>query len=205
MTRPSVHIWRLLKWGRTLARHGALRGIEHDPNTPHPVKRLCRVARFGTIQPKVPDYAAAFQDIGPAAIKLGQSLATRPDLVGEEAAHNLLTLQDSLPPVPFAAVCAEIARSFDAPVETLFSEIDPEPVGSASIAQVHRAVTTDGKLVAVKVLRPGIRERFARDISTYEWAAAHLEALGGEAKRLRPRLTIANFKRWTNRELDLRR
>jgi ubiquinone biosynthesis protein len=205
MTRPSVHIWRLLKWGRTLARHGALRGIEHDPNTPHPVKRLCRVARFGTIQPKVPDYAAAFQDIGPAAIKLGQSLATRPDLVGEEAAHNLLTLQDSLPPVPFAAVCAEIARSFDAPVETLFSEIDPEPVGSASIAQVHRAVTTDGKQVAVKVLRPGIRERFARDISTYEWAAAHLEALGGEAKRLRPRLTIANFKRWTNRELDLRR
>jgi ubiquinone biosynthesis protein len=205
VTRPSVHIWRLLKWGRTLARHGALRGIEHDPNTPHPVKRLCRVARFGTIQPKVPDYAAAFQDIGPAAIKLGQSLATRPDLVGEEAAHNLLTLQDSLPPVPFAAVCAEIARSFDAPVETLFSEIDPEPVGSASIAQVHRAVTTDGKQVAVKVLRPGIRERFARDISTYEWAAAHLEALGGEAKRLRPRLTIANFKRWTNRELDLRR
>ena len=205
MTRPSVHTWRLLKWGRTLARHGALRGIEREPNTPQPVKRLCRIARIGTIQPKTPDYAAAFQAIGPAAIKLGQSLATRPDLVGEEAARNLLTLQDDLPPVSFKAVCAEIARSFDRPVEDLFAEIDPVPVGSASIAQVHRAVTTDGKQVAVKVLRPGIRERFARDISTYEWAAAHLEALGGEAKRLRPRLTIANFKRWTNRELDLRR
>ena len=205
MTRPSVHIWRLLKWGRTLARHGALRGIEHDPNTPPQVKRLCRIARLGTIQPKTPDYAAAFQDIGPAAIKLGQSLATRPDLVGEEAARNLLTLQDSLPPVPFAAIEAEIARSFEAPSGALFSDIDPVPVGSASIAQVHRAVTTDGRDVAVKVLRPGIRERFARDIATYEWAAAHLEALGGEAARLRPRLTIANFKRWTNRELDLRR
>ena len=205
MTRPSTHIWRLLKWGRALARHGALRGIEKDPNTPQPVKRLCRVARIGTIQPRTPDYAAAFQDIGPAAIKLGQSLATRPDLVGEEAARNLLTLQDDLPPVPFKAIREEIARSFDRPVEDLFAEIDPVPVGSASIAQVHRAVTTDGKQVAVKVLRPGIRERFARDISTYEWAAAHLEALGGEAKRLRPRLTIANFKRWTNRELDLRR
>jgi ubiquinone biosynthesis protein len=59
--------------------------------------------------------------------------------------------------------------------------------------------------VAVKVLRPGIREQFARDIETYEWAAAHLEALGGEAARLRPQLVIANLKRWTLRELDLRR
>ena len=205
MTRPSKHIWRLLKWGRTLARHGALRGIENDPNTPLQVKRLARIARFGTRQPFVPDYAAAFQDIGPAAIKLGQSLATRPDLVGEEAARNLLTLQDDLPPVPYAAIEAEIARSFEAPVSAVFAEIDPVPVGSASIAQVHRAVTSDGVDVAVKVLRPGIRERLAKDIATYEWAAAHLEALGGEAQRLRPRLTIANFKRWTNSELDLRR
>ena len=205
MTRPSMHIWRLLKWGRTLARHGALRGIERDPNTPVPVRRLVRLARFGTIQPRVPDYARAFQAIGPAAIKLGQTLATRPDLVGEEAARNLLSLQDDLPPVPFAQIRAEIERSFDRPMSDLFAEIDPEPVGSASIAQVHRAATSDGVQVAVKVLRPGIRERFAKDIATYEWAAAHLEALGGEALRLRPRLTIANFKRWTNRELDLRR
>ena len=78
-------------------------------------------------------------------------------------------------------------------------------VGSASIAQVHRATTSEGRDVAVKVLRPGIREQFARDIETYEWAAAHLEALGGEAARLRPQLVIANLKRWTLRELDLRR
>ena len=99
MARPAAHIWRLLKWGRTLARHGALRGIERDPNTPAPVKRLARIARFGTVQPKEPDYAGAFRDIGPAAIKLGQTLATRPDLVGEDAVRNLLTLQDDLPPV----------------------------------------------------------------------------------------------------------
>ena len=205
MTRPATHIWRLLSWGRTLAKHGALRGIERDPNTPTQVKRLARIARLGTIQPREPDYAAAFQDIGPAAIKLGQSLATRPDLVGEVATHNLMALQDSLPPVPFAEIEAEIARSFDQPVADLFASIDPEPVGSASIAQVHRATTREGRQVAIKVLRPGIRERFARDIATYEWAAAHLEALGGEATRLRPRLTIANFKRWTTSELDLRR
>ncbi|MES2699141.1 MAG: AarF/UbiB family protein, partial [Pseudomonadota bacterium] len=205
MTRPSTHILRLLGWGRTLAKHGALRGIERDPNTPAPVRRLVRLARFGTTQPRVPDYATAFQQIGPAAIKLGQTLATRPDLVGEEAARNLLTLQDNLPPVPFAEIRAAIEASFEAPLDALFLSVDPEPVGAASIAQVHQAVTTDGRRVAIKVLRPGIREKFASDIVTYEWAAAHLEAMGGEASRLRPRLTIANFKRWTNRELDLRR
>ncbi len=212
MTRPATHIFRLLKWGLQLARHGALRGIEGDANTPAQVKRLARLARVSArviwpfyVPPRTPDYAAAFQEIGPAAIKLGQSLATRPDLVGEVAAHNLLSLQDDLPPVRFAEIEAEIVRSFEAPVTSLYDSIDPVPVGSASIAQVHRAVTSEGRAVAIKVLRPGIRDKLARDISTYEWAAAHLEALGGEAARLRPRLTIANFKRWTNRELDLRR
>ena len=206
LARPSTHIWRLLKWGRTLAKHGALRGIERDPNAPVQVKRLARLARFGTFQPSTPDYATAFKAIGPAAIKLGQTLATRPDLVGEEAANNLLGLQDDLPPVPFAEIEASIAATFEKPLSDLFESIDPEPVGAASIAQVHRAVTSDGRKVAIKVLRPGIREQFARDIDTYEWAAAHLEALGtDEVRRLRPQLTIANFKRWTNRELDLRR
>ncbi len=205
MTSPATHIVRLLSWGRTLARHGALRGIERDPNTPAPVRRLAKVARFGTFQPHEPDYSSAFKAIGPAAIKLGQSLATRPDLVGEEAANNLLSLQDSLPPVPFEAIRREIEGSFGQPLEALFASVDPDPVGAASIAQVHKGVTIDGRTVAIKVLRPGIRRRFERDIETYEWAAAHLEALGGEAARLRPRLTIENFRRWTARELDLRR
>ena len=205
MTRASTHILRLLRWGRTLARHGALRGIEQDINTPPQVRRLCRIARFGTVQPKVPDYAGAFQAIGPAAIKLGQALATRPDLVGADAARNLLTLQDNLPPVDFALIRREIEASFGKPLESMYASVDQAPVGAASIAQVHKAVTAEGRTVAIKVMRPGIREKLARDIDTYEWAAAHLEALGGEASRLRPRLVIANFKRWTVRELDLRR
>ncbi len=205
MTQPRTHIFRLLKWGRILARHGALRGIERDPNTPPQVKRLCRIARFGTFQPKEPDYAGAFRAIGPAAIKLGQTLATRPDIVGEEAARNLLYLQDDLPPVAFVEIERELERGLNKPVGELFQSVDPVPVGAASIAQVHRAVTSEGRDVAVKVLRPGIGEKFARDIETYEWAAAHLEDMGGEAARLRPRLVVANFKRWTLRELDLRR
>ena len=86
MTTSVTHLWRLLKWGRTLARHGALRGIEEDPLTPPPVRRLARIARFGAPSPPTPDYAAALVAIGPAAIKLGQALSTRPDLVGERAA-----------------------------------------------------------------------------------------------------------------------
>ena len=205
MTSHITHIWRLLKWGRILARHGALRGIERDPLTPAPVRRLVRIARLGARVPKQPHYADAFQAIGPAAIKLGQTLATRPDLVGEEAANDLLRLQDALPPVPFDTIRAQIEQSFGRPLEALYSRFDEAPVGAASIAQVHHALTTDGRDVAVKVIRPGVIDQFNRDIQTYEWAAAHIEQLGGEVARLRPRLVIANLKRWTARELDLRR
>jgi len=204
MTSSVTHVWRLLKWGRVLARHGALRGIERDLNTPAPVRRLCRLARFGARVPEIPTYAAAFQAIGPAAIKLGQALATRPDLVGEEAARDLARLQDSLPPAPFELIKAAIEQGLGRPIEDMFREVDPEPVGAASIAQVHRAVTTEGRQVAIKVLRPNIEEDFAAAIETYEWAAAQVEAMGGEAARLRPRLVVATFRQWTNRELDLR-
>ena len=205
MTLATTHLFRLLKWGRTLARHGALKGIEADPLTPPNVRRLCRVARFGARVPDEVDYAAALQEIGPAAIKLGQAIATRPDLVGMEAAANLLQLQDDLPPEPFERIKPVIESAFGGPVEQYFASIDPVPVGAASIAQVHRAVTTEGADVAIKVLRPGIEDEFARAIETYEWAAAHVELLGGEAERLRPRLVIAYFKQWVRRELDLTR
>jgi ubiquinone biosynthesis protein len=205
LTSTVTHLWRLLKWGRTLARHGALKGIEDDPLTPPPVRRLARIARIGARIPPTPDYAAALQAIGPAAIKLGQALSTRPDLVGERAAENLSQLQDDLPPAPFAAIKQTIESSFGSPIESLFSEFDETPIGAASIAQVHKAVTTDGNVVAVKVLRPGIEEEIGRAIETYEWASAHVEGMGGEAARLRPRLVVAQFKQWTARELDLQR
>jgi ubiquinone biosynthesis protein len=205
LTASVTHVWRLLKWGRVLARHGALRGIERDRNTPAPVRRLARIARFGARGPKVPTYATAFQELGPAAIKFGQALATRPDLVGDEAAKDLSRLQDNLPPAPFALIRATIEQAFDRPLEDLFTHIDEEPVGAASIAQVHRAITTQGRQVAVKVLRPGIEEDFARALETYEWAAAQVESMGGEAARLRPRMVVATFRQWTMRELDLRR
>ena len=78
--------------------------------TPPQVRRIIRIARFGARVPKVPQYAEAFQAIGPAAIKLGQALATRPDLVGTTAAHDLQRLQDRLPALPFPVIKAAIER-----------------------------------------------------------------------------------------------
>ena len=205
MTSSVTHLWRLLKWGRTLARHGALTGIEDDPLTPPQVRHLARIARVGARIPPTPDYAAALVAIGPAAVKLGQALSTRPDLVGEKAAANLSQLQDDLPGAPFAAIRQTIEASFGQPLEALYSSFEETPVGAASIAQVHRAVTTEGRDVAVKVLRPGIEEEIAKAIETYEWAAAHAERYGGELERLRPRHVVAQFRQWTARELDLQR
>jgi ubiquinone biosynthesis protein len=205
MTSTTTHIWRTLKWGRTLAKHGALLGMERDVNTPVALKRLVRLARLGSFPPNPPAYAKAFEQIGPAAVKLGQTLATRPDLVGEAAALDLTRLQDSLPALPFDRIRQTIEASFGKPIEALYSSFDPNPVGAASIAQVYRATTLDGRDVAVKVLRPGIAEKFGEDINTYEWIAAQAAGRGGELARLRPREVIATFRQWTMRELDLRR
>ncbi|MDO9487851.1 MAG: ubiquinone biosynthesis protein UbiB, partial [Sphingomonadaceae bacterium] len=78
MTTAVTHLWRLLRWGRTLAKHGALIGIERDGNVPPTVRRFAKLARFGARVPAIPTYGEAFVAIGPAAIKLGQALATRP-------------------------------------------------------------------------------------------------------------------------------
>ncbi len=204
MTSDLRHLLRVMGWGRTLAKYGVLRVFETNPHTPPALKRLARLARVGTGAPKSPDYVRAFQDMGPAAIKLGQALATRPDLIGVDAANELSRLQDNLAPFSFEIFKASIQEAFGAPVDTMFSSIEETPVGSASIAQVHKAVTTDGKTVAIKVLRPHIEDDFERAISTYEWAAIRIERMGGEFARLRPRATIAYFRRWVERELNLR-
>ena len=205
MTAAVVHIGRLLRWGRILGSHGALREVETSAAAPPMLRRIAWAARIATRAPKVPDYAGAFEALGPAAIKLGQALATRPDFIGMAAAADLARLQDALPPVPFARIEPTLDAAYGASWRTLFASIDPKAVGAASIAQVHRGVTSDGRDVAVKVLRPDIEADVARAIDTYEWAAVRLERLGGEFARLRPRAIIALFKSWTEAELDLRR
>ncbi|MEI6486685.1 MAG: AarF/UbiB family protein [Sphingomonadales bacterium] len=199
-----VHLWRLFVWGRRMARHGVLRPFESQ-RLPVAIRLVAKIARFGAGAPLTPDFAGGLAAVGPAAIKLGQALATRPDLIGIAAATDLARLQDQVPPVPFAAVEPILNSQCGGDWKTRFQEIEPEAVGAASIAQVHRALTSDGRRVAIKLLRPGIEADIASALKTYEWGAGHIETLGGEFARLRPRAVIATFKSWIEAELDLRR
>uniref|UniRef100_UPI0013DA0EFB AarF/UbiB family protein n=1 Tax=Sandarakinorhabdus rubra TaxID=2672568 RepID=UPI0013DA0EFB len=166
---------------------------------------VAKLARFGTGAPTTPDFAGGLAAVGPAAIKLGQALATRPDLIGVAAAADLARLQDALPPVPFGSIEPQLNAACGGDWKTAFESIEAEAVGAASIAQVHKGVTSDGRAVAIKLLRPGIEAEVASALATYEWGARHLETLGGEFARLRPRAVIATFRGWIEAELDLRR
>jgi ubiquinone biosynthesis protein len=146
----------------------------------------------------------AARELGPAFIKMGQALATRADLVGEEIAADLAQLQDRLPPVDGAAARAVIEAEFDQPVAALFGAFDDAAVAAASIAQVHFAVTTAGKPVAVKVLRPGIEKVFARDLDLFAWLADLAERTQPRLRRLKPREVVATLARTVAFEMDLR-
>jgi len=147
----------------------------------------------------------ALEKLGPAYIKLGQMMATRPDIVGAEMATALEHLQDRLPPFSESEARAEIVRAFGKPVEELFSSFGA-PLAAASIAQVHRAQTSDEPpvRVAVKVLRPGVREDFTRDLEALALFARTAERFSAEARRLRLIAVVATLADSVALELDLR-
>ncbi len=154
--------------------------------------------------PTLPPATRALTALGPAYIKFGQILSTRPDMVGDALALQLKYLQDKLPPFPTDVARKMIEAELELPIDQLFSEFS-EPVAAASIAQVHRARLVDtGDDVAVKVLRPGIERAFRKDIDAFYLAARGIELLSPGARRLRPMDVIAHFEGVVMGELDLR-
>jgi ubiquinone biosynthesis protein len=107
----------------------------------------------------------AFEELGTTFIKLAQILSTRPELISPAYAEEFAKLQDAVPPVSVELIQQRIEEEFGRPVTDMFSEFDPEPVGSASIGQVHRARLHSGEGVVVKVQRPGVRETVAEDLA----------------------------------------
>jgi ubiquinone biosynthesis protein len=215
MTRGLRNIGRLLSIARTLARHDALTVIDG----PGARSRLLaqRLLAVGTKRPKgLADMrpgerlATALRTLGPSFIKLGQALSVRADLVGDEIADDLSSLQDQLPPFPADQARRTIEEEFGKPLDTLFSAFDDEPVAAASIAQVHFAITSDGggegdgKEVAVKILRPGIEQAFARDLDLLRWLAETAERRAPHLQRLRPVDVIETLARSVAEEMDLR-
>ena len=148
--------------------------------------------------------ANALTALGPGFIKFGQALSTRSDLMGADVARDLATLQDQLPAFSGVAAKQILEREFDAPIDTVFSHFDETPVAAASIAQVHFATLLDGRDVAVKILRPGIRARMDRDIAFFGAIARLTEAVAPATKRLKLVEAVNQFAHYSDVELDLR-
>ncbi len=208
--RGPHNIWRLIRTGATFERTGAMEVVLDALQAP----RLLRIVLRGLVWPfrwlgikgdvTMPPAPRALQALGPAYIKFGQILSTRPDVVGDVLAVQLRVLQDKLPPFSIEQAKASIEAELGLPVDTVFSEFGP-PVAAASIAQVHRATLRDtGEDVAVKVLRPGIERAFRKDIDAFYFAAGMIEALSPSSRRLRPTDVITHFEGVVLGELDLR-
>ena len=197
------HLWRLLAIAFVLARHDALFPLERLGAVPGITLFARLLRRPGQGRPGQ-RLAAALRSLGPSFIKLGQALSTRADLMGEEVAADLADLRDRLPPFPAASARATIVADLEQPVETLFASFEDVPIAAASIAQVHFAVTSDGRPVAVKVLRPRIEAEFARDLALFAWMADVVERAVPASRRLKPREVVRTFEETVRLEMDLR-
>jgi ubiquinone biosynthesis protein len=141
-------------------------------------------------------------ELGPTFIKLGQLLSTRRDVLPAQWIAELESLQDDCPPLPLADVRAALERGLGRPIEAVFAELDPVPLASASIAQVHRATTHAGEQVVVKVQRPDIRARIESDLALLYYLARLLEAVIEETGVYTPTAVIEEFDRTIHEELD---
>lgn len=147
----------------------------------------------------------ALEDLGPIFIKFGQVLSTRSDLIPPDIAVELARLQDRVPPFDSDIAIAQIHKSLGAHPDQLFASFERIPVASASIAQVHFATLKDGKQVAVKVLRPGMKKTIDEDVALMQIAADLASRLWADSKRLKPREVVAEFDKYLHDELDLMR
>ncbi|MBI5598771.1 MAG: ubiquinone biosynthesis protein UbiB [Deltaproteobacteria bacterium] len=144
----------------------------------------------------------AFEELGPTFIKFGQILSSRPDIIPDEFIAELLKLQDEVRPFPFKDVARVIEKEFKAPLASVFSSIDETPVAAASIAQVHRAVTVEGREVVVKVQRPGIKDVIDTDIAILKYVARVMFKHIPESRVHDPVGVVDEFAKIIKREMD---
>lgn len=208
-----INIFRLARAGIVLAGHG-VDLVPKGVKVPLALS-LARAATapfrllawpFNAAQPQETRISRALASLGPSYIKLGQFLATRADIIGNDLAGDLRHLQDRLPPFSDSAARQAIEEALGGRVEDHFAELGP-PVAAASIAQVHKAIVVENgqrRTVAVKILRPGVERRFKNDLDSYFFAARLIERLHPPSRRLRPVAVVENLARTTELEMDLR-
>ena len=204
MLRNFRNTRRLFSIARILAQEDALFLIDDLEISPV-LSIVCRVFTSKKRNKRKGErLSAAIERLGATFIKLGQALSTRSDLIGEEIAADLAGLRDKLPAFPTPIAREIIEEDLGAKIADLFSEFADEPTAAASIAQVHKAVTKDGKTVAVKILRPEIEQAFARDIELFFWIAEIAEKRVHSWRRLKLVQVVQTFKETVFFELDLR-
>ena len=199
---------RLARAGFVLARAGVFSDV--DPAMLPPEARLplalAKLIGKRTGRPSLDALPAAISRLGPSYVKLGQFLATRPDLVGPAVVGQLERLQDRMAPFPRDVAVAQIERAFGTKLETLFVAFG-EPVAAASIAQVHKARVRDElgeREVAVKIRRPGIDRLLTRDLSDMKAAAKFIADTFPETRRLKPEGVVDTLARSLRMETDFR-
>ncbi len=208
--RGPHKIWRLIRTGATFQRTGAMRIVLDAADAPASIRLIAHLVGWPFAflglrgDPALPPLTRALTALGPAYVKFGQILSTRPDVVGVELAEQLTYLQDKLPPFPLDVARATIADELGRPVDEIYAELS-EPVAAASIAQVHKAVLLEtGEEVAVKVLRPDIEKAFRTDLDAFHFSAHVIETFLPKTRRLRPSDVVAHFESVVMGELDLR-
>lgn len=196
-----MRLFRLAVIVQVAWRHGILEFLPGQ-SWPARVLRSCSRRSNGNRAERL---RYTLEELGPIFVKFGQMLSTRRDLLPTDIADELAKLQDRVPPFPGKQAIAIIERAFAQPLHTLYSHFDETPVASASVAQVHFAVLTNGQEVAVKILRPGLEPIIEHDIQLMEAGAWLVEKLFSDGPRLRPREVVTEFARYLRDELDLMR
>jgi ubiquinone biosynthesis protein len=198
-----MRVFRFVRIIHTIGRYGL---DEFIPGSGSGLIRfLFAVAFFwrDTSPPRAVRLRQALEALGPIFVKFGQILSVRRDLIPEDIADELAKLQDNVPPFPSEHVVEQLNRAYERPYTEVFREFNLVPIASASVAQVHFAVLPDGREVAVKILRPGIRETILNDVGLMYAFAGVVETVHPDGPRLRPREVVAEFEKTVADELDL--
>ncbi len=208
MIAALAHLSRLGRGGFVFAREGVFALVD-TARLPVPARAAVRAARVierPANAVAANRLAAALTRLGPTYVKLGQFLATRPDVVGIVLARDLESLQDKMAPFPQAEAERTVETALGGPLKQFYAAFGP-PVAAASIAQVHRAeveTAAGPRAVAVKVLRPDVERRFKVDLDAFVFAARNAEKLNAEARRLRLIEVVETLRRTVAIEMDLR-